>query len=462
MFFSFKVEGDNISKLEKADILELTVRHLTKLHSPKDPVADAKRFQAGFGQCAAEACQFILSMPDIDSQIGQNLINHLRTQITDVPPNAQSSPAPNFSPQTSPEVRSIWSGPSSREYVSQPNSLIHQSPPPQEYNTQKRQELPHIPVNQSLVCDTSVMNSTPRIHDLSQPMTGLLMTVDNGGKENPQYSNVAPTTENEIKKRQNAEVKNVIMQKIREQILGRQVRDADPKAPAYDVPNPAPIQHQYKSIPPSTYVQEHVSSASVDLRKKSKGESKHFSPRLDSNHVNYQQLNNSKLKREDANLTPEAINYSTVNRESNDHEKFRNIDGQHAEGSSYFKKRNADYRNIHPKKVFLQPMNSNQDVAYDNNAYNYQRKTNASQITDHHSYSTLRRHRLSNPSRHAEYSHDRYAIAVNNQRYSPYHYKNEAPVTSGHRSQLLQMQHEMRYEHGNLENEQEENMWRPW
>jgi hairy-and-enhancer-of-split protein len=41
----FQAEGENVSKLEKADILELTVRHLQRLRRPRDAVEDAHRFQ---------------------------------------------------------------------------------------------------------------------------------------------------------------------------------------------------------------------------------------------------------------------------------------------------------------------------------------------------------------------------------------------------------------------------------
>jgi len=45
-FCVFQAEGENVSKLEKADILELTVRHLHRLRRPRDAVEDAHRFQA--------------------------------------------------------------------------------------------------------------------------------------------------------------------------------------------------------------------------------------------------------------------------------------------------------------------------------------------------------------------------------------------------------------------------------
>ncbi|CAH2043968.1 unnamed protein product, partial [Iphiclides podalirius] len=100
MVGALEIDDDNLSKLEKADILELTVNHLTKLHSPKDPVVEAKKFQAGFGQCAAEACRFIMSVPDLDERVSHNLISHLSRLITAQPLTIQVPE--RFSPPTSP------------------------------------------------------------------------------------------------------------------------------------------------------------------------------------------------------------------------------------------------------------------------------------------------------------------------------------------------------------------------
>lgn len=41
----FQAEGENINKLEKADILELTVRHLHRITKPHDPTEEVQRFQ---------------------------------------------------------------------------------------------------------------------------------------------------------------------------------------------------------------------------------------------------------------------------------------------------------------------------------------------------------------------------------------------------------------------------------
>jgi hairy and enhancer of split, invertebrate len=64
-------EGENVSKLEKADILELTVRHLHQVQQEAPGAKDdlESRFEAGFSKCASEACHFLLSLPGLDPQV---------------------------------------------------------------------------------------------------------------------------------------------------------------------------------------------------------------------------------------------------------------------------------------------------------------------------------------------------------------------------------------------------------
>jgi len=81
-----QAEGENVSKLEKADILELTVRHLQKLSQAqrlvltRSPMEDIARFRHGYSSCAQEAAQFLVSVPGIDIRLGQRLVSHLMGQ----------------------------------------------------------------------------------------------------------------------------------------------------------------------------------------------------------------------------------------------------------------------------------------------------------------------------------------------------------------------------------------------
>ena len=83
-------QGENVSKLEKADILELTVNHLNKMHQARrlmvstnrNPLEEIHRFQAGYSSCAQEAASFLLSTPGVDVRISQKLLSHLSTGTT--------------------------------------------------------------------------------------------------------------------------------------------------------------------------------------------------------------------------------------------------------------------------------------------------------------------------------------------------------------------------------------------
>ena len=82
MTVALQAEGENVSKLEKADILELTVRHLHKLNQShrltiRNPLEELQKFQAGYSSCAQEAATFLLSTPGMDARVGQRLLGHL-------------------------------------------------------------------------------------------------------------------------------------------------------------------------------------------------------------------------------------------------------------------------------------------------------------------------------------------------------------------------------------------------
>lgn len=86
MVVTLQAEGENVSKLEKADILELTVRHLHKLKrhnalgltGPDSVYAD--KFRAGFAHCATEVSNYLTAdarSPPVDPSAGVKLLHHL-------------------------------------------------------------------------------------------------------------------------------------------------------------------------------------------------------------------------------------------------------------------------------------------------------------------------------------------------------------------------------------------------
>ena len=71
------------SKLEKADILEMTVRHLQKLQRQQVAttiVNDASvldKYRAGFSECATEVNRYMGNMDGVDQALRQRILSHL-------------------------------------------------------------------------------------------------------------------------------------------------------------------------------------------------------------------------------------------------------------------------------------------------------------------------------------------------------------------------------------------------
>lgn len=80
-------EGEHITRLEKADILELTVEHMKKLRAQKqlrinyqqqDPkLTVAESFRAGYVHAANEVSKALSSVPGINIDLGTQLMSHL-------------------------------------------------------------------------------------------------------------------------------------------------------------------------------------------------------------------------------------------------------------------------------------------------------------------------------------------------------------------------------------------------
>ncbi|PSN58214.1 Enhancer of split mbeta protein [Blattella germanica] len=126
---SLQAEGENVSKLEKADILELTVRHLHKLrrqHSlgltPEAAYAD--RFRAGFTHCAAEVSQYLAaaaSTPNsplcVDPSARTKLLQHLGSCIRQIDNSLQQE-------GTTQCYTNVYTPPSSPHHVSPAATVV--------------------------------------------------------------------------------------------------------------------------------------------------------------------------------------------------------------------------------------------------------------------------------------------------------------------------------------------------
>lgn len=95
-FFFLSKEGENVAKLEKADILELTVRHLHTLRRQnilgiRSENTYAEKFKAGFRHCAAEVSNFLNV---VDQETSVPIIKHLNSCMNHMERNTAVAAAP--------------------------------------------------------------------------------------------------------------------------------------------------------------------------------------------------------------------------------------------------------------------------------------------------------------------------------------------------------------------------------
>ena len=103
MVTALQAEGESITKLEKADVLELTVRHLQKLKRQNalglTPQATyAGRFKAGYAHCAQEVSKYMSQRTDMVSlDVTTRLFSHLGScmqALDSMPPSVLSMAVP--------------------------------------------------------------------------------------------------------------------------------------------------------------------------------------------------------------------------------------------------------------------------------------------------------------------------------------------------------------------------------
>merc|ERR1712109_80069 len=131
MVYALQSEGESITKLEKADVLELTVNHMRKLKRQQqlqaNPSLDMDRYRAGFTAWASEDSRFMASMPGVNITMGTHLMGHLGSSIQTLESNNQSAAAP-MSPSGSSDC-----GYNSGRDSNSPLSVGAPSPPPQQH-----------------------------------------------------------------------------------------------------------------------------------------------------------------------------------------------------------------------------------------------------------------------------------------------------------------------------------------
>merc|ERR1711884_676176 len=140
MMFALQSEGESISKLEKADVLELTVKHLRKLKRQQmltvNPGLDMDRYRAGYTTCATEVSRCLAST-GVDISVGSRLMSHLGNKLNTIetarqeplrlnlpdPRQAPHSSLPSSSPSVSDQGYS-----SRRDLTPSPRSSASLSP----------------------------------------------------------------------------------------------------------------------------------------------------------------------------------------------------------------------------------------------------------------------------------------------------------------------------------------------
>merc|ERR1712203_263079 len=87
MVYALQSEGESISKLEKADVLELTVKHLRKLKRQQmlsvNPGLELDRYRAGYTTCATEVSRCRAST-GVDISVGSRLMSHLGNKLSTI------------------------------------------------------------------------------------------------------------------------------------------------------------------------------------------------------------------------------------------------------------------------------------------------------------------------------------------------------------------------------------------
>lgn len=115
---AMKKDTSCYSKLEKADILEMTVRHLRNLRSQKTGCSIAApdagsvaKYRAGFNECATEISRYLITLDGIDMQLRARLLSHMASCCNTVKTVTHTSersiqPQPSFQSPSLPTLQS--------------------------------------------------------------------------------------------------------------------------------------------------------------------------------------------------------------------------------------------------------------------------------------------------------------------------------------------------------------------
>nr|AAQ93671.1 hairy E protein [Branchiostoma floridae] len=104
---ALKKDSSRHSKLEKADILEMTVKHLRNLQRQHVAAAVSTdpnvlgQYRAGFNECMTEVSSFLGSASTVETEVHQRLLNHLAGCCHTVSPVTSTYTSPTVPPAAS-------------------------------------------------------------------------------------------------------------------------------------------------------------------------------------------------------------------------------------------------------------------------------------------------------------------------------------------------------------------------
>lgn len=111
---AMRKDSSQYSKLEKADILEMTVKHLRSLQRQQmssalasDPTVITK-YRSGFNECTNEVMRYLGSVQNVNDDVRSRLVNHLSScsqTVNATTQTAQTQPQPINIPQQQTTVR---------------------------------------------------------------------------------------------------------------------------------------------------------------------------------------------------------------------------------------------------------------------------------------------------------------------------------------------------------------------
>lgn len=95
MVATLESEGEHVTRLEKADILELTVSHLYKLKQKRllttnsCSMTQAEGFRSGYIHAVNEVSRSLSELPGINVNLGTKLMSHLGQRLNQLQPSVK-------------------------------------------------------------------------------------------------------------------------------------------------------------------------------------------------------------------------------------------------------------------------------------------------------------------------------------------------------------------------------------